>query len=370
MHVPQGNNSLGLGSPVFQTHPLYKLRRITLWTILPGLIVSLIALPNGGPFAWQICLYFASAVFIAYDLIQYAAAKLQYEIAAMRKTAERLQTEGYSGLNDRSFPYFRRASRGDTEDPDEPSPPRWPTRGLLVGDFVLSLFWLFTFVAMQVDLLDGGWWRAREHIVILAYIALLALALAILHACAYWKELQATMERNWRRKFFKNLRCGACGEEAEEVIAVHADENDVGNQRSWGLAGNIRNAGPSLPRWMTFGSAASKHTQTTTQPKSCARSSREKAQSSVDIEAMASSDDSSTSLLIDATPGASSSAPTLKKYGTLHGSLTNLNSQAETLVRKKSSKRLVGVVDGKRDAKLNGKGKEKMVAEDLTLPSE
>jgi hypothetical protein len=337
-----------IGTLPYSSHPLHRLRKITLWTILIGLILNFLGLNRGPGFLWGIFFYFVSAGFVVLDLVRYATEKLQREIrkAERRREYEALGEDNHSRDDDDDDDH---EDLGDG-DGDGEKKPKWPRRWLLVGDFMLAFLWFW------IAVLTFGWagsypmyYYSGPEMMLYGYAVLADLVMSILHGVAWWKEVKACLEKGWKAKFIKRLRCARCG---ARFTSGDGDEDE----RRAGIGGDITNAGPSFPRWMTHGPRFSpSQPAVPRQARSQPRGSRDNNidQSLVDVEAVAgSSDDSSTSLLIAPTPEESSTS-TVKGYGTLADSCASLNVEAETLVRKKSFKRIVGM-DG---AEKKGKGK-------------
>jgi hypothetical protein len=84
---------------------------------------------------------------------------------------------------------LRRWAKLKAADPDED--PEWPLKRIMIGDFVLALFFWFLWAA-EMDLMPYSWTRSIAS----AYTSFTALIIFALHGLCLWKELMV-LKDNW-----------------------------------------------------------------------------------------------------------------------------------------------------------------------------
>jgi hypothetical protein len=295
----------------YTSHPLWKLRRIHLWTVLIGLFLQLFAVPNQRweqySLTWVPMLLAVSLVYVIYDLITWAHEKA-----------------GLAPYNQQS------TSQDDNNEPSEPSEPKWPRKFLLVMDALLAfilqcIFWF------AVAIIGGGYsYGAHDEILLQAYAALPAFFGSILHAVAFWKEFMAKKKAEWLRKLPPS-QCARCG-----FIHVnpspHEDTSYPGTQAA---------TNETLPRWAQEFNSRSRGRR-----------------NDLETGLAGSFDGSEENLLI--TPETSDES-TIKGYGTLSESVPSLIGEREEVIKKKKHKRVIGEDWMGKGSSSKSKGKAKSV---------
>lgn len=314
--MPETQRTRTLHSLPCKSHPIYALRRLTLWSSFIGLIMALVSVD------FMAILYVCSAFFIWYDLMTWAVEK-----AKLISTNGRCPNE--------SCPHQRHVNPTDDGGNKDP---KWPRKFLLVMDAILAIVLQFGFWIGMGTLTDRYYYRPVEPVIFSAYALLPALISSILHAKAFWKELMARKEEEWCQNR-PSKPCAACGyipptevsPESRHTTSPHDGGEDA------------------LPRWAQAFNKKSRGRQ-----------------NDIETGLGGSSIDSEEGVLIAPTPERSDDN-TLKGYGTLSQSVQSLNADAEKIVKKKS-KRVVGeewigkTKNGKSKSK--GKGKAKALEEE------
>ncbi|KAF2108376.1 hypothetical protein BDV96DRAFT_264574 [Lophiotrema nucula] len=214
----------------YKSHPLYKLRLLSIITALLGFALNLLSIGTVsetyevGPFMISLILLFISLVFILVDLYKYAKAQLSSALGQQGLAV----ISPLPGRPSSSHSLHIRAL--------ESSEYHWPPKSLLVIDIILALafqwlFWgeLFAIVGMA----RGRYYYTGGLETIEAYANLCNFAASVLHGVAFWKELMARKKEAWRRDL-EARGCERCGCGAAEG----GGEAEAGDARgSAGLGG-------------------------------------------------------------------------------------------------------------------------------------
>ncbi|PVH99920.1 hypothetical protein DM02DRAFT_412868 [Periconia macrospinosa] len=347
MPPPSHNHPQRSNSPT--QHPLYKLRRITLITAVLGIALSLFAIAilstyDGSqipPFLLAIALLFVSLVVVFIDLHTYAS----------RQQSASPHTQPPSS---RQNPQHRTSSSNHVDDPStratattissSPSPPStWPTKALLITDFVLALLLLWLFWGTFALVVSGGrpWnYYSGGAETFEAYANLANLVASVCHGVAFWKEVVARKRAAWERErgdVEAGWVCAGCGGGRPGEGVADGDVEDVHDGNGEEEDGKVHGFGAMrFPRWATglggkgIGDAKSE---------AVVGGGNEggSGEAAAAEPLLGTPDESGTEI---EAPSASSVG-----YGTLERSVESVGSVPETVVRKKNKgkKRLVDV---------------------------
>jgi hypothetical protein len=329
----------------YKSHPLYSLRHKTIWTTAIGLLLTILACSDGysphGSFVVLLFLFPASFLFVVYDLMTWGIEKATLIILGGGGRTHTVNHSEDGGEGEE-----------DDGDDDKPKDPHWPRKVLIVFDaiFALTYQWLFWGAISSIN----HYFYNYDNKVLKSYAALSGFVMSLLHGKAFWREVMARLKEKWV-KTLERRPCKRCGFDGP-IFFVEGKGKEDEETRSEGVSrvfsfGAPRSEGFGIPGWAkTFNERR-------------VRGSRGRRQRD-DVEAGPSNeDDESESLVIAPTPEGSSSQPTLKGYGTLSQSVKSLNSEVESVVKKKGAKRIVGEewMDGLNGGK--GKAKEKAVGD-------
>ncbi|ORY01055.1 hypothetical protein BCR34DRAFT_101316 [Clohesyomyces aquaticus] len=313
--------TIRVGLP-YKSHPLYRLRITTVWTNIIGAFLNLLALGSltyysdtGAPFVISLILQFISCAFCLHDLIYYAATQL---------SLRRVQA---------------------TDDPTSPPAPKWPSKRLLIGDALLAiaLQWLFWIAFITIA---SGYRSSygNERVVAQAYANLANLALSVMHAVAFWKELMARKKEQWRQEVnVEGIPCGDCGG-VVRMVGERDGELDVEAEAPirTPLLSRLGGGKITLPKWAR-GPKAARYTdidedddrdvENEAGMESAERDLRE------DERLLDTPDESTSGTAIGA------GGPSSLGYGTMGQSVDSVSSVSETVVKKvdKGKKRVVAV---------------------------
>lgn len=194
----------------YSDHPLYKLRVKSVITAIIGFILGFIVLAGFSSYYsygipslfFSIVFLFISFIFVLHDLISYAAAKAAALISRSDLPIVTLPTEHHipaataARNSEHSIPLRRRDNK-----------PAWPTRRLLIIDFILAFIFQFLF---WVGLGSSAGSYRYGYGVFEAYANLTNMAASILHGVAFWKVLMVRKKRVWLRNL-EPKPCGNCG---------------------------------------------------------------------------------------------------------------------------------------------------------------
>ncbi|KAF2676568.1 hypothetical protein K458DRAFT_396872 [Lentithecium fluviatile CBS 122367] len=334
------SRSVRRNSLPYSSHPLYKLRKITLIAGVIGVLLDLwtigalvgddeYAIP---PFLCAIVVLLVSIAFVSHDLVAWAAEHHSDSDSNSLPT---------TNLPSTAQPASSIPPQTETNNPPNPTLPHqprsrieysWPSRRLVITDLLLSFILAILFWTTAIFIMNGGnsYYRHQGQETFEAYANLCTGVACVAHVVAFWKELVARKKKEWEREV-EERACEACGfvraQGAEQEGGMEEDENE-----GWGPtffdrltdgAGKI-----TLPKWATGPRAASRVHKT---------------KDGVDIESeaaavreplLATPDESGTEV-----GGPSGS------YGTLGQSVESVRSVPETIVRKKErgKKRVVDV---------------------------
>jgi hypothetical protein len=292
----------------YKDHPLWRLRRITLWVGFIGLFLQLFAIPaqgwDEGGLSFVALFLVISIIYIFYDLTTWATEK--------------------AALDQQSAP---------SENDDEPREPKWPRLFLLVSDALLAFALQFIFWVAVGIISNGYGYGGHGGVLLQSYASLPAFFASILHTIAFWKELMARKKAQWLRTL-PPKPCTQCG-----FVSINTNPQEHGHCSSRHDPTEDR-----LPQWARAFNNQSRGRQT-------------------DIETglvESSSDGGEESLLI--TPETSDES-TLKGYGTLSQSVPSLNNDCDGIIKKKKSKRVIGEdwLGKSRHGNSKSKGKGKAV---------
>jgi hypothetical protein len=294
----------------YKSHPIYQLRRITIWIVLIGLFLQLFAIPAQSwteqELTWVAILLAASLAYIIYDLVTWAHEK--------------------AGVN----PLCQQNTSHKSVEVNEPSEHSWPRPLLLVADALLALVlqWIFWYAVVVISNGSSDHYNNGPEL-LQAYACLPAFFASILHAVAFWKELMARKKAEWLREL-PPKPCTQCG-----FVSI----NDAPQEHVHDAASQEQTR-DTLPRWAQAFNNKSRNSQ-----------------SDVENGLAGSSDGGEQNLLI--TPSISDEC-TIKGYGTLSQSVQSLNGECEEVIKKKKkNKRIIGEEwTGEGNSRKNkGKGK-------------
>ncbi|KAK7184581.1 hypothetical protein DPSP01_009018 [Paraphaeosphaeria sporulosa] len=310
----------------YDSHPLYSLRRSILIAGTVGVLLNtaiLLALSSsyGGMyrlpnFVLSTALLCGSIAFVSYDLVTYGT-----------RTAVILASQAKD--DDTLLPQVAHAQ------------PTWPSKVLLVGDFIFAvalqwLFWGLFFVVAS----SGYYDRYGGSETLEAYANLTNFAASVLHGVAFWKELLARKKSQWQRDL-DTRPCGHCGhvtsiqDEASHSEAVITALNEQ--------AGPSSEPGPSThPTHTNFGRIRKLVLPKWARPASVRRHD---STDDRDVEKEAAGDGAGEPLLVTPDESTEFAGQPSGTYGSMSQSVESLSSVPETIVKKKDKgkKRMVDV---------------------------
>jgi hypothetical protein len=256
--APTDQNDTGLP---YKDHPLYKLRAKSVITSIIGFVlnfIAIIALIDSGtyqipPFLFSLIFLFISFIFVLHDLITYAAAKAAALVSrsdlptvTLPTTNHALTTPGRD--NELTIPIRRAEDK-----------PQWPTRRLLVIDFILAFVFQFLFwVEFGTIVGTSHYYYSGGSETFESYSNLTNLAASILHGVAFWKELMARKKRSWQRSLDATpcSNCGHLNNPASDPNApattanVPCEHTDIERgQSSTSLLESFEQVKATLPKW-------------------------------------------------------------------------------------------------------------------------
>lgn len=319
----------------YTKHPLYKLRRATLLTILIGSIFHFGAIVQGPFFGISLFFLALSGLYIIYDLLTWAVEKRKTILTNAHRQYQRIirrlppsncgpfgcprcsrgdhqplptehaDTDPASPVLDRGAPPHHTAAREDDDDDDDGDvEPRWPRLILLIADAIFAVVFQGLFWCCLIFVLNQNYYYYYGNSGVLvwqSYASLVDLVMSLLHAVAWWKELMARKKEEWRKDERQERAAGRRGGPDGEDGAVRGGER-------W--------------RGLCFGAKG-----------------RDKGrEGEVDVAAAAGSASSEEEVLIAPTPDDASD----KGYGTLDASVQSLSGEPDVVVKKGKGKRVVG----------------------------
>lgn len=295
----------------YKSHPLYRLRRLTLYLLLLSAFLAFVVSLHdyrypgyGGTFM----LFVGSGLFILYDLISWAIEKVRLDV----------QNGTFGCIQHEPIPQSCNIPAADrqTGDDEHPKEPVWPRKRLLAGDVFFAICFLFPAAALFADAVTRpGYYYNSAESVFKGYIALCLFILSILHAVAWWKELMALKKgRLLRSLLVKPRHCQHCG------------HSDTGSSPSGGLFGSRAPvAEPKLSK-TSYPIPGQAHLSTNSRDIGLG----------CDLEAGEGVSEAS---LLVTTPDEGPSGTTVRGYGSMGNSVQDLNSEVEELIVKKGKRR-------------------------------
>ena len=296
----------------YRLHPLFRLRRLTLWT----LAISFFSMLFANAFTYHFrglpsIYYITSVLFIGYDLVTWAMEKILLD----HSTASGPTRRDERGSNTTNI---NAAARDD-----ESKNPEWPKTHIIIIDLVLSI--LFFLLTLQELYYVVNPWARYDNIplIIEAYSSLSLLAISILHGRAFLKENRARKKINASKKKAQLSPCAHC---CHPACQPHPHTTVGGVTTKWVVAGPsthvLVQGEPVLPRWVVDPGPPNVRQR--------------------DVEAGRFEEpEDEHSPLVNQTPE-SSSGSTLRQYATIDNSVHSLKSEGEEIVSKKGKRRVVG----------------------------
>ncbi|KAF2801398.1 uncharacterized protein BDZ99DRAFT_528508 [Mytilinidion resinicola] len=282
----------------YKTHPIYQLRRASIYVAIIGGILTLLASTsdyydlNEQPiYGYALFLLFISFLFCLHDLATYAIAKITQ-----------------APLQPSLLPSTRTEARhSDNGDDDDNPKPKWPRKRSVITDGVLAvllqvMFWFFMASRSYRSTATG------------AYAGLAILVASILHGMAFWRGLMARKHAQWRAEL-QAKPCARCG-------FFDSEHGDEGRAQTSGECLRQDLQGVQIPGDWRVGAMA------------------EQNRNAVDVDVEARKDAERDLLL---TPEGSTSSRS-QGYGMLKRTAEPMPSVQEKTVKKKGKKRVV--VDG------------------------
>jgi len=229
----QRRTSRGLTSTLlpYADHPLFCLRRRTIFVDIVGIVLSAIAAVGSYTgqeyLGWMILILLLSVGICVWDLCSYAISKVALG-----------------------------PSVTVSDEPNIPEDPPWPRLQLIIFDAIFAVMLFMTFWAVFITIASSStYWYGNGPVILQAYAVLAVLIASLLHAVSWWKELMARQRSKWIMQLHEaGLKCGACGMNMG-LSRVHGAASPgldelAGDSRPGGANGGSQSHANSLPRWL------------------------------------------------------------------------------------------------------------------------